>query len=96
MNPDDHKKYKVRADVHLVEICGTYLLISERTARKECSYVREISESAAFFWELLAEGRNFREIIEESLKYYEITDTEELYDDLEELVRVLRELQYIV
>ena len=46
-------RYSTREGIALLHIQNTYLLAADSNARKVCSYVTELNETAAFIWELI-------------------------------------------
>ncbi len=87
---------KVRSGVVLVEICDHYLLVADREARKSCAYFREISESGAFIWKGLKEGRNMDEIVTSFIEEYEVPDKIDLQEEVSSFIENLRKQNYII
>ena len=58
------KTYQRRPGVCLLEICGEYLLVAQRSVEGDCPYVSQINESAAFFWRTLDREMDLQQLIQ--------------------------------
>lgn len=89
------RKYIVREGIVLLHIQDTYLLAADSNARKVCSYITELNETAAFIWEQIENGKTFEEIVTEICSLYEVENQETLKSDLEQCIKQLEDSHYI-
>ena len=88
-------RYSTREGIALLHIQNTYLLAADSNARKVCSYVTELNETAAFIWELIEKGKSFEEIITEICSLYDVDNSETVKSDLELCIKQLEDSHYI-
>ena len=86
---------KTRTGVVLLEIKDTFLLVSDREARKHCRYVQEINDAGAVIWQGISEGRSENEIIDGIMSAYDITDRTTVQRDINAFAGKLREAGYL-
>lgn len=80
----NQKKYKANSDYILREIAGEYMLIPTGSLSMTANGMVTISESAAFLWRNLTDGKTSAELVELMLKEYE-ADEETVRKDIDEL-----------
>ena len=85
----------VRSGVVLIELKGTYMLVSTKEARKACPYVLRINSTGAHLWEMLKDGCSFEQILADFQERYEIDDTNKLETDLRVCIDQLKERGYL-
>ena len=66
--------YSTRKGVLLTNICGEYLLVADREARRYCSYVRRVNDTAAFLWKRLEGCASETDLILALIKEYGISE----------------------
>ena len=66
--------YTIRKGVLLTSICGEYLLVADRDARRNCPYVRRINETAAFLWKRLEDSASETDLIQALIDGYGISE----------------------
>lgn len=66
------KQAKVRPGVVLLSVCGEHMLVATREARETVPYVQQINGPAAFYWKLLEEGREPKEIVRQAAEKYQM------------------------
>lgn len=88
-------EWKCRSGITLTEICGVYLLVADREAVRECTYVRRVNEIGAFIWEWLSEGRSVSDILSLLREEYDIPTDFDLYADVSRFLSSLSEGHYI-
>ena len=69
--------YRTRPGVILASVCGEYVLVGTKEARKHCPYMTQINETSAFLWRLLADGSTPERLQQAVLDEYEVEDPEE-------------------
>lgn len=68
--------HRIRPGVVLKELCGEYLLLATLDAAQHCPYVYQINETAAFFWQLLAQQLPEDEIVAKVAAEYEAPEAD--------------------
>ncbi len=86
---------KLKDGVVLLHIHDTYLLVSDKEARKTSPYIREINDTAAMIWQLLEQGYNVEEITDHMMKEYDIEERSLLEEDLRIYMREMKENGYL-
>ena len=85
----------VRPGVVLIELKGTYMLVSTKEARKVCPYVLRINCTGAHLWEMLKDNCSFEQILADFQEKYEIDDPDKLETDLHACIDQLKERGYL-
>ena len=70
------RKYHLREGVVLVEICGEFLLVATRNARKYCRYYYQINETAAYYWKKMEQEPDLEKVIAAASADYKISEEE--------------------
>ncbi len=78
-NRKNDMSFRAVRGVILTEICGDSYLVRSGT-------VKQINETAAYFWKLFQNGTDENELIKASVSYYEIEDIMSLRKDIRELI----------
>lgn len=87
---------KTRPGVELLEIHGAYLLVADKAARKaRCRYVRQINETGAFIWRLLAAGGSPEEAAAAIRREYDADDVD-ITAEVEAFIALLAKRRYLV
>ena len=68
--------YRIQNGVVRETICGESLLISTKEAREHCPYLTQLDESSAFIWSLLEKRTDSKDMIEQIMQRYEVTEAE--------------------
>ncbi len=89
------RNLRVRNGVVLLEIKGTFLLVSDREARKYCRYVWKINETGALIWNCLKEHLDLNGIVRRMMEEYEIDDQSLLEKDVASYIGQLKENGYL-
>ena len=69
-------RYKLHDGLVIESICGTPLLVSTLSARKECPYITELNESSLLVLKLLKEGTDTDEMKRIIAEKYKISEEE--------------------
>ncbi len=85
-----------RPGVVSLEIHGFFFLAADREARKTCPYIRPISETGAFVWKLLCEGKSVEEIISLTEEEFDVPESADLKRDIFNFINHLKEQNYII
>lgn len=64
------KQAKIRPGVVLISICDEHILVATREARGAVPYVQQINGPAAFYWKMLEEGKEPKEIVQLAAEKY--------------------------
>ena len=70
------RESRTRKGVLLTQICGQYLLVADRNARKICPYVRHVNETGALIWKMLESGAEDEAIIISLKESYDLPEEE--------------------
>lgn len=89
-------KYKTREGVVLTSVCGQYVLVAAKRARKKCPYISLINETAAFCWRLLEKGSTIDELVDHLGEEYEIEDIPRVTDDISKMINRFMEEGYLI
>ena len=84
-----------RNGVVLLKIKDTYLLVSDKEARKTCRYVLELNDVGAMLWQCLEQGMTEEEMLDRIIDAYDIRDTDAVRADIRTFVRQLAEGGYL-
>ena len=87
--------YHVRDGVVLKCICGEHLLFAIGEAAEHCLYVRQINDSFAFFWQLIAEGLEEDAVVSRAKEEFDAPE-ERLRADYRKLLRQLVSMGYLI
>lgn len=87
--------YRVRDGVVLKCICGEYLLFAIGEAAEHCLYVRQINDSFAFFWELIAAGLEEDAVVKRAMEEFDAPE-ELLRTDYRKLLCELFSMGYLI
>lgn len=68
------KKISIKPGVVLVSVCDEHMLITTREARDGAPYVQQINSAGAFYWKLLEEGLEPKEIIRRGAEHYQMPE----------------------
>ncbi len=90
------KRYKTREGIVLTEVCGETLLVSANALRKLCPFVTVLNESSAFLWTQLRNGATVEELESAVHAEYEIDDPSVVRAVIEDFLRQMLELNYLV
>lgn len=89
-------KYIARPGVILTDICGEYILVSTKEGREDRPYVMQVNETSAFLWKHLSEWTDIKKLTEEIESVYEIDDLEEVTTAIDNFLRQMTELGYLL
>ena len=87
---------RTRDGVVLLEIKNTYLLVSDKEARKHCRYLWEINDAAALVWRCIEEHMSMEEIITCIMDEYDIDDRDTVEKDINAYLTQLKENSYLI
>lgn len=82
-------KYKTCPGIILTSVGDDYYLVTSRNRIR-------INETAAFYWKKLSEGMSISELRAEAVREYDIEDSEELEQQITELIDYLKTEHLIV
>ncbi len=88
-------KWKSRSGVVCVEICGIYLLIADKNARRFCPYTMEINETGVFIWKMLEAGATIAEIEAAALNEYLDENTQGFRQVISDYIKQLDAKGYV-
>lgn len=90
------KNYKMKPGIVLLSVDNEHLLVATREARDgSIPYVRQINDSAAFYWKLLKDGKNLKEMLEEAAEHFQSNKLTALFN-LKEFQKKLVEQGYMI
>ena len=87
--------YKIRKGAVLEQVGEAFLIIASDEARPPCPYIRQANETVAFYWHLLEKGFSEEQMLQAAEKEFE-APTEILKSDLQQLMRMLETLGYLI
>lgn len=90
------KRYKTREGVVLTTVCSESLLVSACALRDLCPFVTVLNDSSAFLWSQLREGANISELESAVQAGYEIEDPLTVRTVIEDFIRQMLELNYVI
>lgn len=90
------KRYKAREGVVLTTVCGESLLVSARALRDICPFVTVLNDSSAFLWSRLRVGASLMELENAVREEYEIDDPLTVRKVIEDFIRQMLELNYLL
>lgn len=90
------ERYKTRTGVVLTCVCGEWLLVSAAALRELCPFVTVVNESSAFLWKRLQSGADAAELESAVREEYEIDDPEAVRSVIEDFLRQMLEMNYLV
>lgn len=90
------KRIRINPGIVSLEVHGCHLLVSDKEARKKCAFVRQISETGAFVWNLLEEGKDIEEILSLFNEEYDIPNSANFEKDIADYLNLLEEQNYII
>lgn len=85
---------KTNPEVICRRIDEGFFLLSTSKVWLECPYIQQISDTAAFYWDLMERGYSIESIIERTLKVYDITK-EVAEEDLNQFIDQLLRNNYL-
>ncbi|MCR5450711.1 MAG: PqqD family protein [Solobacterium sp.] len=88
-------KLRIRNGVVLLEICGAYLLVSDRQAGKHCMYVMEINDAAAVIFRCIEENMTVKETADLIMEEYDVSDRKAVETDIMTCIGQLKEYGYL-
>ena len=88
-------RYRIRDGVVLKCICGEYLLIATGEAAEHCLYVRQVSDSLAFFWQMIEAGMEENAVVQKAMEEYDAPE-ELIRKDYRRLLRELEGMCYLI
>ncbi len=86
----------IRDGVLLTKILDQYLLVSTKACRDKCPYVKRINDSAAFFWQLIEEGKDIDAMTESAMAEFGLEDREEVKQDVIDYITLLKMGGYLL
>ncbi len=87
--------YHTRPGVLLTQVCGEYMLVATREARKHCTYVQQINGSAAVLWERLEQGATVADLRKALEEKYRMPGRD-IGPDILNLLRIMEEAGYLL
>ena len=92
----DSRNWNIRPGVALVSIKGVSMLVADRFAQQHCHHVMVVSETGAFIWNMLNDGRTIEDMINAMCQRYEIPDSCDIKEDIKAFIQSLREDHYLM
>lgn len=89
-------RYKTRPGVVLTEICGEHVLVAAAAIRNLCPYVTEINGTSAFLWRQMTSGTDLDGLMTALDKEYDIPDPSAARQAVEDFLRQMLELNYLL
>ena len=89
-------EYKIRDGVVLLNICDQDILVSTIACREKCPYVKRINQSAAYYFRMMEQGLSVEEMARKTMREYEIDDYEQILNDIEEYIVLLKHGGYLL
>lgn len=87
-------EYKLLSGVALATVCNENLLVATRRASEKVPAIKEVNETGAFVWQMLAQGESLEEITAKTSAEYEIS-AEEAKAGLLDFIKTLQSAGYI-
>ena len=66
------KRFKLRAGIVPVTVCGETILVTGREARGKCPYTLHLAEASAYYLSLIEKGMSDDEMIAEAAAHYNL------------------------
>lgn len=85
---------QIREGIVLRNVCGEWLLIAVGEAARHCMYVRQINDTLAYYWQLIAQGKSTEEIVKAAQTYYD-APAETIEKDVHDLIEQLYGMHYL-
>ena len=89
-------RYRTRPGVVLAPVCGEYLLVAAKAARRFCPYVTQLNESSAFLWRQLTDGADAESLKSAVTAEYEIENLSEAAAAIEGFLSQMLEAGYLL
>lgn len=89
-------RYRTRPGVVLAPVCGEYLLVAAKGARRFCPYVTQLNESSAFLWRQLKDGADAETLKAAVAAEYEIEDPGEAAAAIEGFLNQMLQAGYLL
>ena len=89
-------KYRTRKGIVLTSVGGQQVLVSAASLHDEIPYVTNVNDTAAFCWEVMAEGATEDELVDRVTEEFDVHDPELVRSDISGMVRQLYEKGYII
>ncbi len=86
---------KIRPGIVLISICDEHILVSTREAREFCPYVQQINNVAVYYWKLLEDEMEMKDIIDKASEHFGLTKINTLIH-LNELIKKLTSAGYLI
>ena len=89
-------KFITRPGVVLTEICGEYVLVAAKELLDTCPYVTQLNDSSAFLWEKLTAGADADGLFEAVQAEFDIDDPAVIRQAIEDFIRQMNEMNYLL
>lgn len=89
-------RYKTRPGVVLTSICGEHVLVAAKSVWELCPYVTELNETSAFLWEHLRGSADLDGLMTALNEEYELDDPTAARQAVEDFLRQMLELNYLL
>lgn len=88
-------EYKLLEGVVLTSVCDENLLVATRAASEKVPAIKELNETGAFVWQMLAQGESLEEMTVKTSAEYEIS-AGEAKAGLLDFIKVLQSAGYVI
>ncbi len=88
-------KYNIREGILRRELCGETLLIATGDAKDACPFIKQLNDTAAYYWHLLEQGMDSAEMAAGAAKEYQLSE-ETILPGLRDFLKDLEEKNYII
>lgn len=88
-------EYKLLEGVVLTSVCDENLLVATRAASEKVPAIKELNETGAFVWQMLAQGESLEEMTAKTAAEYGISPAE-ARDGILDFIKVLQSAGYVI
>ncbi len=64
------RKVKICPGIVMISVCDEHLLVATKEARKTVPYVQQINSAAAYYWKLLENKTEIKDIVEKAAEHF--------------------------
>ena len=89
------KRFKLRAGVVPVTICGETVLVAGREARGKCPYTMHLAEPSVFYFGLMNKGLSDKEMVAEVVAHYSF-EMEHAEKEVVDFIQMLEGYGYLI
>lgn len=65
-------KYELLPGVVLISVAREHMLVADKEARKKVGYILQINDAGAYYWKLMEQGLDLREIVKRGSHHFDM------------------------